>query len=133
MIRIKKQVIFLGVLLSLALQAIAQSDLVTDITTKWKLSDSKGIAKYFDTSVEMDILSNEKIGPKAEAESILHSFFSRNPASSVKVVHRIDSKPDYKVIVMAITTNKGTFRATISMSNKGSGFLISEIRIEEGS
>ena len=123
-----------GILLGfvLSVEATQPSDMVNDIVAQLRQSNAKGLSKYFAPSVDLEILSNEKTSSKADAESVLNSFFSKNRPESVKIVHRIDSKPDYKVLVLAMTANGKSFRTSISLKNNGNGFLITEVSIDEG-
>lgn len=118
---------FIGV----SLQAYcSQADVIQEVVSHLKSADSRAIASYFDEVVEMDMVSDEKNCPKSEAERILSDFFSKHQLTSLKIIHRIDSKMDYKVVIIVMNTNKGSFRTTISMKNSGNKFLITEMRIE---
>ncbi len=107
-------------------------DLVNQILAHLKSSNSKELSKYFATTVEMDISPNTVVCSKARAEHILSDFFFKHRVSTLKIIHQIDSKSEYKLVVILMNTNNGSFRTTLSMKNSGNGFLITEIRIENG-
>lgn len=105
-------------------------DLVSEILSHLKSSNSKELSKYFAATVEIAISPNATVCSKKQAEHILSDFFSKHQVSSLKVIHQIDSKSEYKLIVVLINTNNGSFRTTITMENSNNRFLITEIQIE---
>jgi Domain of unknown function (DUF4783) len=109
----------------------AQSpDVIDDISSLIRSSNTKEISKYFASTVELTILTEEDVYSKAQAEQILKNFFNRHAPSSVKIVHRLISNPNYRFGVILITTNKGQFRTSFSMKNNSNKFLITEMRFE---
>lgn len=92
--------------------------------------DAQKVSGYFSSALELNILSEENLYSKAQAEQIIRDFFSRNKPTSVKVVHRLTSNPNYKLAVLSMLTAKDKFRVSVSLSSNGERFLIKEIRIE---
>ncbi len=93
-------------------------------------ADAKKVSGYFSSTLEINILSEENLYSKAQAEQIIRDFFSKNKPASVKIIHRLTSNPNYKLAVLSMVTAKDKFRISISLNSNGERFLIKEIRIE---
>ncbi|MDP3470162.1 MAG: DUF4783 domain-containing protein [Daejeonella sp.] len=109
---------------------VQQKDIFDTLSVYFKDSNSKDIAAYFESVIELDILSEEGEYSKAQAELILRDFFSRHSAVSVKVLHRLSSSSNYKFGVLSFESKSKKLRVSISMANNGNKFLIKTITIE---
>lgn len=110
-----------------------EGDIVDEIAGLLKSSNTKEISKYLASTVELTILSEEDVYSKVQAELILKDFFGKHQPSSIKVIHRLSSNPNYRFGVVQLTTENGVFRTTFSMKNTAGKFLITEMRIENNS
>lgn len=106
------------------------ADIVDDLTGLLQSSNTRELAKHFASTVELIILDEENVYSKVQAEIILKDFLYKHKPSSAKVVHRLDSNPNYRLAVVELTTENGNFRTTISLKDTGGRFLITEMRIE---
>ena len=107
-----------------------QADIVNDLNGWLKSSNSREIAKHFASTVELNILNDEDVYSKVQAEIILKDFFSKHQPESSRVIHKLDSNPNYRFAVIELDTENGKFRTTISLKDTGGRFLITEMRIE---
>ena len=105
-------------------------DIVNDLTAYLKSGNSTEISKYFASTVEMNILNEEDVYSKVQAEIILKDFFNKHRPQSATIVHRLDSNPSYLFAVIQLQTENGKFRTTISLKDTAGQFLITEMRIE---
>jgi hypothetical protein len=119
-----------GFLLFVSAVQAQPADIIDTVSGYFKTSNSHDLAQYFESAVELSILTEENTYSKAQAEQILRDFFSRNKAVSVKILHRLTSNPNYKLAVLSLSTAKDKFRISISLNSNGERFLIKEIRIE---
>ncbi|WP_448699828.1 DUF4783 domain-containing protein [Mucilaginibacter sp. AW1-3] len=94
-------------------------------------SSIKELVKTFASSVELTILADEGVYSREQAETILTNFFTKNPISSVKIIHRVDSNPALKFGVCTLSTKNGNFRTSFSLRNNNGNYEVSEMRIEE--
>ncbi|MGZ3833486.1 MAG: DUF4783 domain-containing protein, partial [Mucilaginibacter sp.] len=53
-----------------------------------------------------------------------------NQPKSVKILHRIDSNPNYRFAVLILTTENGIYRTSFSLKNIKGRFEMNELRIE---
>ena len=105
-------------------------DIVDDLTGYLKASNTREISKHFASTVELIILNEEDVYSKVQAEIILKDFLYKHKPVDARVVHRLDSNPNYRFTVIELDTENGNFRTSISLKDTGGRFLITEMRIE---
>jgi Domain of unknown function (DUF4783) len=93
--------------------------------------DSHTLAMYFDNNVNVTILDNENTYSKAQAEMVIKDFFAKHQPKSFAPVHEGTSPEGSKFSVGTLTTASGNFRTFVLIKQKGTTFLIQEIRFEE--
>lgn len=118
-------------LIALPIRAFVTQDVIEEVVNRLNGRDVNAVSAYFADTVEMDMISGEKICSKAEATNILQDFLAKHPINSSKIVHRIESKVDYKVAIVQVQTSNGMFRITISLKSIGNKFRITEMRTEQ--
>jgi len=96
-----------------------------------KQSSIKELVKTFAPNVEMTVLTEEGVYSREQAETILNNFFAKNPIVSVKIIHRVDSNPEYRYAVCTLITKNGNFRTSISLRSSNGNFAVTELHIEE--
>lgn len=131
-INMKSTILLAFILLSVALAPVkaTQSDIVNDLTAYLKNANTRGISQHFASTVELIILNEEDVYSKVQAEIILKDFLYKHKPVSARLVHRLDSNPNYLFAVIELDTDNGKFRTTISLKDTGGQFLITEMRIE---
>jgi hypothetical protein len=105
-------------------------DIVNDLAGYLKTANTREISKYFASTVELIILNEEDVYSKVQAEIILKDFLYKHKPQSARIVHRLDSNPEYLFAVIELDTENGKFRTTISLKDTAGAFLITEMRIE---
>jgi len=109
---------------------VQQKDIFDTLSGLVKDSNSKEIAGYFESLIELEILDEDGEYSKAQAELILRDFFLKNPPVSVKVIHRLSSSSNFIFGVLTVQTKDNKLRLSISMANNRNKFLIKTITIE---
>ena len=117
------------ILMVLPVKAI-KKDIVDDLAGYLKSSSTKEMSRHFASTVELIILNEEDVYSKVQAEIILKDFLYKHKPVDARVVHRLDSNPSYRFIVIELDTENGSFRTSISLKDSGGTFLITEMRIE---
>jgi len=107
-----------------------KSDSFEAIAGFLKGSDSRNIAAFFAPIIEMNILSEENEYSKAQAELILRDFLLKNKPTTLKILHKLNSNPNYRFAVFSVQSVENKFRISISMAKDGDSFYIKVIRIE---
>ena len=88
------------------------------------------LANFFAANVDISIIDESDVYSKTQAEIILKKFFTTNKPSSVKILHRVNSNPNYNFAVLIVTTDKGVYRVALTMKGAGEALSIIEFRIE---
>jgi len=107
-----------------------ETDIISIVTQSFRTANSQDISKYFSSTVELNILTDQDAYSKAQAELIIKNFITKHPIISLKTLHRLDSNPNYRFGVLLMNTDAGKFRVSFSMKNTSGKFLITEISIK---
>jgi len=109
---------------------LLQGDIVDSLSTLFKSANSKEISKNFSPSVELTINEDEDVYTKAQAEQILREFFTKNTPVNSTVVHLINTNPNYRFVILSLSTKNSKFRVAITLKKTANTFFITELRIE---
>jgi len=92
--------------------------------------DVSELSKMFAADMELSIPNDENVYSKVQAGIILDKFFSQNKPLSVKMLHKVNSNPNYVFAVLILTTDKGSFRIAYTLKENGGNLMLIELRIE---
>lgn len=106
------------------------NDVIDDIASSIKESNTKELSKFFSSTVSMTLLNDDGVYSRVQAEIILREFFNRNVPATVTVAHRLDSNPNFRYVVLNLETTKDTFRVSYKLTNNDNTFSITEFRVE---
>ncbi len=106
------------------------NDVIDDIATCIKAANTKGLTKYFSSTVSMNLMSDEGVYSRVQAEIILREFFNKNQPTNVQYIHRLDSNPNLKYVVLNLRTAKESYRVSYRLTNEDNLFKVTEFRIE---
>ncbi|WP_379018863.1 DUF4783 domain-containing protein [Parapedobacter deserti] len=106
------------------------NDVVDDIASCIRSANTKGLSKYFSSTVSMTLMNDEGMYSRVQAEIILRDFFTRNTPTGVKIAHRLDSNPNFRYVVLNLETSKDTFRVSYKLTNNENAFHVTEFRVE---
>jgi hypothetical protein len=112
------------------LPMVASADTIEKIAELIKQGNAHEIAKFFATNVDISILDETNVYSKAQSEMILDKFFKENKPHTVKLLHRINSNPNYNFGVLILTTDKGKFRVSYTLKEVNKVMAVIELRIE---
>jgi len=107
------------------------NDLIVELSGQFRQGNAKEISKYFSPTVNLLILNDNNVYSKVQAEIILESFFKTNSPTGSKIIHRLDSNPNFQYAVIELNTIKGYFRVSYSIKINDNQAQIVEIRIEK--
>ncbi|QPH39616.1 DUF4783 domain-containing protein [Pedobacter endophyticus] len=107
-----------------------QADIIDDLSSYFKSSNAKEIARNFASTIELIIVDEEDVYSKAQGEQILKDFFIKHPPVKTSIFHKINTNPNYRFGVILLSTSKETFRVSVTMKKFNSNYLITELRIE---
>ena len=106
-------------------------DIYDEVATAIRSGDSKQLATYFGSSVDLTVINQEDVYSKAQAELIVKDFFARNPPKSFTLLHKGSSKEGtvYGIGNM-LSTNGKNFRTSFFLKMSSGRQLIQELRFE---
>ena len=91
-----------------------------------KTGNIKEISSFFDTNVELEILGDENIYSKIQAEQLVKTFFDDHPVVNFTILFEGGKDVSQYAIGKLITT-KGTFRINLLVKTQ----ILLQLRIEE--
>ncbi|PKP36906.1 MAG: DUF4783 domain-containing protein [Bacteroidetes bacterium HGW-Bacteroidetes-15] len=95
-----------------------------------QLGNSSDLAKHFNPTVELEILDDENIYSRAQAELLLKDFFTRNKPTSFKINHQ-GTKGNTSFAIGNYISPSGSYRVSIFMKTEKDKILIHQLRIEK--
>ncbi|MBN2348440.1 MAG: DUF4783 domain-containing protein [Bacteroidales bacterium] len=105
------------------------NDIPENIVSAIKSGNAKELAVYFNSSIELTLLSKEDIYSKEQAELILKNFFQTHVPNSFTLLHE-GGKESSKYAIGKLKTSKGNFRVTILLKSQNNKLYIHQLRIE---
>ena len=124
----KIQKIFLFLFISGSAFAL---DIYEDISNAIRNGDSKQLATFFGSSIDLTVIDKENVYSKAQAEFVLKDFFVKNPPKSFNILHKGSSPEGTQYAIgNLITSNGKSFRTSFYVKNNNGKFLLQELRIE---
>jgi hypothetical protein len=99
------------------------------VITAMKSGNAAEMAKFFDTTVEINMPDKSNSYSKSQAEMVLKDFFSSNGVKSFTVIHKGETSGS-QFCIGTLVTRSGTYRATIYMKQKADKQLLQTITFE---
>lgn len=124
-------VLYLLLFILTPVQAVIFDNPIDKIAQFIKNADTSQISAMLDESVTLTILGEENVYFKGQADVIIDKFFKTHTPTEVKIVHKVESNANYRYAVYETKTSNGNYRISVQMRSNGSGFLISEFKVEE--
>ena len=123
--------VVLAFLLILPSLSFTPFDVLDDVASAIRSGDSRAVARFFDSNVEIAILDRESSYSKTQAEMILRDFFAKNQVQSFVLKHRGSSEEGSSFGIGALKTSSQTFRVYYFVKQKGSQKVIQEMKFEK--
>jgi hypothetical protein len=128
----KKMNARLAPLLSLFLLFVGLSfgaDLLDEVANALRSGDAKSVSRYFGSSVDLSIASQEDVYSKTQAEQVLKDFFSKNQPRSFTILHKGESKEGAKYAIGRLLTAQGvSYRTYFYVKAQGNTPVIQELQ-----
>ena len=110
---------------------LARADIITDIASAIRTGNAREIAKFFNTNVDLNILTDEEVYSKTQAEQVLQDFLSKNAPRSFIIVHQ-GVKVGAKYAIGTYVSNLGvTYRVYFFVKQSGVSEVIQDLRFEK--
>jgi len=110
--------------------AVSVADPIDKVAELVRQGNIHELFKLFAPNVEVTIPGDKNVYATAQAELILDNFFNQNKPTSVKILHKINSNSNYRLGVLIMNTNKGSYRVAFTLKQTDGNLMIIEFRIE---
>lgn len=94
-------------------QAQAQDDVLNAIRTALSEGNSRDLAQYFNTSVEIGINGSKSTYSQTQAEFVLRDFFSKQAPTGLDRLHNGSSDQGLTYEIMKYKYNGGSYRVMV--------------------
>ncbi len=122
---------FLPVLLILFIfPAPPGADPIDKVADLIRRGNIKELSKLFAADIEITFPENGNIYSKAQAAIILDKFFAQNKPKAVRVLHKVNSNPNYSFGVLIVDTDNGPYRMAYTLKESDGQSTIIDLRIE---
>ena len=125
----------LAIIISLFVSVIslfAETDIYQEVASAIRSGNAKEISKYFNTNVDLTILTQEDTYSKTQAELIIKDFFAKNTPKSFTLMHQGTSKEGAMYAIGTLLTTQGaTFRTSFFIKQTSGKYYIRELRFEK--
>jgi hypothetical protein len=108
----------------------ARADVFDELATAIRSGNASAVARYFNSSVELNIQNSEGVYSKSQAEMILKDFMSKHPVQKFNIVHR-GSAGGSLYAIANYTAGDGNYRCSIFVKEVNGQMLIHEIKFEK--
>lgn len=118
--------------LTAALAAFAQSGPVQEVGQALRRGDAAGVAAHFDQTVVIELLGEENLVNRTEAQRLLAAFFSTHKPSGFKQSHSGASEgKDSQYLIGDLNDAKGKYRVYLFFKTSGGKVTLQELRINQ--
>ncbi|PSR55213.1 hypothetical protein AHMF7605_17715 [Adhaeribacter arboris] len=108
-------------------QVYAQDDVLSGVRAALGNGDSKELAQYFNTSVEIGIDGNKSTYSQTQAEFVLRDFFSKQAPTGLERLHNGSSDQGLTYEIMKYKYNGGSYRVMVYIKQFRGANLIDTI------
>jgi hypothetical protein len=100
-----------------------------DIEQGLQQGNLEKINKHFSGNVSVSIANHSSSYSKAQAQMVIKDFFDQHQIKSFKLLHNGNTDNAY-FFVGILTTNRGTYRATVYLKRTQSAVSIHDLSLE---
>ncbi|PZX46917.1 DUF4783 domain-containing protein [Algoriphagus chordae] len=93
---------------------------------------SNELARFFDSSISLNVNGLQGDYSKNQAELVLKDFFKKNPSRGFSLVFKSESNPNYSSYIGDYQTAQGIFKVFIKVSLQASDFKIYSLEFVKG-
>ncbi|WP_086540271.1 DUF4783 domain-containing protein [Algoriphagus antarcticus] len=93
---------------------------------------SSELAKYFDSSISLNVNGSQGDYSKNQAELVLKDFFKKNPSLGFSLVFHSENNPSLSSYIGDYQTAEALFKVFIKVSQQASDFKIYSLEFVKG-
>ena len=111
---------------------IADIDSIDTVISAIDNGSSSDLAKYFDSSISLNVNGQQGDYSKNQAELVLKDFFKKNPSMGFSLVFRSENNPNLSSYIGDYQIAQGLFKVFIKVSQQDSEFKIYSLEFVKG-
>jgi hypothetical protein len=112
------------------LVSIVDDDVINNIAAAISAGDSKKLASYFNSTVDLTIPSGDGTYSKSQAEMIVKNFFTQYPPVSFKINQQGSSNEGSQFSIGTLVTKSSKFRTYFLLKKVNGVPLIYQLQFE---
>ncbi len=127
---IKVLLFFLSLFVFSSYTVVGQNSIIGSVSSAIKTGNSKDLAKYFYSSVDLTVPGNEGTFSKSQAEQIVKDFFTKNPPKSF-VINHDGTSGDGSQFSIGTYTSSVSYRTYILVKKFSDTYCIQQLQFEQ--
>ncbi|WP_111668793.1 DUF4783 domain-containing protein [Algoriphagus litoralis] len=100
------------------------SESIDPIVSAIGSGSSSDLARYFDSSISMNVNGQQGEYSKNQAELVIRDFFKKNPSQGFSLIFQNENPGSLSTYIGEYASNQGRFKVFIKVSQNSSGFRI---------
>ena len=120
------KVLLIGILFAICLQANAQT-IFAPMKDAVKAGDATELAKYLNTSIDLNLEGEVNTYSKVQAEFVLRDFFKKHSPNDFSIVHTGSSKGGLQFAIGKYQSGADNYNVLMRVREVGKAFLIHEM------
>lgn len=121
-----RRILLLGLLLVVCFQTKAQT-IFTPMKDAVRAGDAGELAKYLNTSIDLNLEGEVSTYSKAQAEFVLRDFFKKHTPDDFSIVHTGSSKGGLQFAIGKYQSGADNYNVLMRVREVGKTFLIHEM------
>lgn len=105
-------------------------DITQQVATAIRTGNASELAKYFNSTIDITLPSNEGSYSQAQAEMIVKGFFQKYPPQSFTINNQGTSKGGMRFAIGTLTTKSGNFRTYFMMKDVAGKTVLQQLQFE---
>jgi len=95
-------------------------------------NSSSDLAKYFESSISLNVNGQQGSYSKNQAEIVIRDFFKKNPSQGFSIVYSSETNPSLSSFIGDYLSGEGTFKVFIKVSQQDSNLKIYSLEFVKG-
>lgn len=120
------KVLLIGLLLTISMHGHAQT-IFAPMKDAVKAGDARELAKYFNTSIDLNLEGEVSTYSKAQAEFVLRDFFKKHSPTDFSIVHTGSSKGGLQFAIGKYQCGSDSYNVLMRVREVEKAYLIHEM------
>lgn len=105
---------------------------IDPVITAISTNSSGELAKYFESSISLNVNGQQGSYSRNQAEIVIRDFFKKNPSKGFTIVYSSETNPSLSSFIGDYLSGEGTFKVFIKVSQQDSNLKIYSLEFVKG-